>query len=281
MEDARISFHPALAIERTHPRFASPDADFVIRSSDGTLFRVHKANLGAHSAIFKDMFILGSGNASPDEEPIQLSESAAVLELLLPMFYPAEDCRSPVEFATSTESDILACYEATGKYQMWLGSLALRSFVKPVLKTNPFALINLAHRNNDAILVKKAVKATLEFDILSDLPKHRESTGMLWPDLLEYHLSYQRDVVRAVLHIAKEYNCNCDNCQYAKNHIRSTCLSAMSEDGPSAFPESRICAALKEAERSSAQSCNYGRECIQRSLDLCTNFKPRKAFSEN
>ncbi|KAH7098703.1 hypothetical protein BKA62DRAFT_660441 [Auriculariales sp. MPI-PUGE-AT-0066] len=167
-----------------HPSFSSLDADVILQSVNSTLFCVHKVNLCALSAFFRDMFYVGNPDLSPRDDPILVSEPDTVLELLLPMFYPVDDLTTPTDFTKVESALLMQCYEATGKYQMWLASLALRSFVEPVISIDPFLVINLANRTNDSALLTKAVKASLAFDILADVSWYCEKTGVLWPKLV-------------------------------------------------------------------------------------------------
>ena len=110
-------------------RFAT-GGDIILRASDNILFSVHKANLSTLSAFFRDVFHVASPDLSPDDEPITMSERAAVIEVLLQTCYPADDGTPPLDFATVDNALLLDVYEATVKYQMWLAGLALRSFVE-------------------------------------------------------------------------------------------------------------------------------------------------------
>lgn len=111
----------------THPSFDFPDSNVTLCSPEGTLFRVHHANLVACSVTFRDMFHVGK----PSDEIIQLSESSTTLARLLAMCYPAED--PPVDFSSLELKAVLDCYEAVVKYQMWVAGLALRGFVECVV----------------------------------------------------------------------------------------------------------------------------------------------------
>jgi len=110
-------------------RFAT-GGDIILRASDNVLFSVHKANLSALSAFFRDMFHVGSAQLSPESEPITMSERAIVIELLLQTCYPVDDGTPPLDFSMVEDSLLLSIYEAAVKYQMWLVGLALRSFVE-------------------------------------------------------------------------------------------------------------------------------------------------------
>ena len=60
--------------------FDAPDADAILRSSDGKEFRVHRLILGLTSPIFKDMFGLPQPTDFPSQIPsIDVSESSDIL----------------------------------------------------------------------------------------------------------------------------------------------------------------------------------------------------------
>ncbi|CAA7269260.1 unnamed protein product [Cyclocybe aegerita] len=69
-----------LTMHCTHPDFGAADADIVIQSSDGVLFRLHRKDLETHTGAFP--FI-----ANPDEMTL-LTEPSGVLEDLFKSIYP-------------------------------------------------------------------------------------------------------------------------------------------------------------------------------------------------
>ncbi|KZV80050.1 hypothetical protein EXIGLDRAFT_845911 [Exidia glandulosa HHB12029] len=180
-----------------HTSFNFADSDVTLRSSDNVLFRVHRANLMACSVTFRDMFHVGKET----DEAVALSEKSSTLAHLLAMCYPAED--PPVDFSLLASGDILDCYEAAVKYQMWVAGLALRSFVEPVVHMDPFRVVRSAHTLNDSVLMQKAVKATLELDILANAAEYRVKAGITWTSLLEYHFRYKREVTEELLKMQK------------------------------------------------------------------------------
>lgn len=105
---ARFTFH-RLCLTPHQRTVSSFDTDLVIKSSDGTLFRVHRANLSAHSPVFP-----GSEFAT-DDDPVVLQESAEILELLFQHVYPvAGPSVGTIPFGTFK---LLA--EAAEKYQIF------------------------------------------------------------------------------------------------------------------------------------------------------------------
>lgn len=111
------------------PRFDKfwSSSDLTIRTSDGILFKTHKARL-AGSSVFEDMFEIGSlsksSSLSQEEEGyyrdeeipiINLTEDARTLELVLPFFYDEYPDVDAMPF-----EDVLKALEASLKYGMAL-----------------------------------------------------------------------------------------------------------------------------------------------------------------
>lgn len=60
----------------------APDADIVMSSSDGVLFKLHRRNLGIHSDIFPGV----EPNVPVLQEVVFLAEKASILELLFSIY---------------------------------------------------------------------------------------------------------------------------------------------------------------------------------------------------
>jgi hypothetical protein len=107
-----------------HPKFDFDGADVTLASQSGTLFRVYKSDLQAHSSFFRALFKHGASQ----NEPITVTETDDVLELLMDMCYPYED--QPPDYAATSDSLLLALYEAANKYGMRMAMFALRAVVQ-------------------------------------------------------------------------------------------------------------------------------------------------------
>ncbi|KAF8625532.1 hypothetical protein AX17_006820, partial [Amanita inopinata Kibby_2008] len=69
-----------------HPLFSSPEADIVLRSLEGTLFRVHSYILRTTSGLFRTVFTLPQPpTQSKDSTIISIYEPSQLLCLLLPL----------------------------------------------------------------------------------------------------------------------------------------------------------------------------------------------------
>ena len=64
------------------PLVNASDANIVLRSSDGVLFKVHRKNLAVHSDVFAAAETI-SQPVAEEVEVVQLSETSSVLDLLL------------------------------------------------------------------------------------------------------------------------------------------------------------------------------------------------------
>jgi hypothetical protein len=92
LEDTPLEYHPA---------FAAPDADIVLRSSDGIHFRIRSIVLCRTCDFFAQMLSLPQGYLSSTADVISLDETAVVLEKLLRMIsgleFPRWDSYDEVE----------------------------------------------------------------------------------------------------------------------------------------------------------------------------------------
>ncbi|KAH9009131.1 hypothetical protein EDB85DRAFT_2163220 [Lactarius pseudohatsudake] len=104
-----------------------PDANIIVRSSDGVDFRVHKPVLAVSSLFFKDLLSLPQ---PPDDEHvdslpvIQLSEDADLLNSLVSLLYPL----SPV--IPSSYEKVFALLAACQKYDMESVQSNIRDWIK-------------------------------------------------------------------------------------------------------------------------------------------------------
>ena len=94
------------------PPFDDPDADLILRSSDGVEFGVMKAILKVASPIFRDMFTIGSPTENTEIPVIHLAEDSRTLEDLLRFCYPIY---TPMMFIPE---DVGNLYQAADKYNI-------------------------------------------------------------------------------------------------------------------------------------------------------------------
>lgn len=174
-----------------HESFDFSDSDITLQADDGILFRVHKANLCAHSVTLKDTFEVGSAA----DEPITLQEDAVTLAIVLSMCYPAAE--APVELDELGVQQVLAAYGACCKYQMWVSSKLLRKILlsvfsfsarrassaelqRPIAAEDPFRFATTAYDTDDRQLLDLAVRYTSQHDLLDEAKGYRQQAGALW-----------------------------------------------------------------------------------------------------
>lgn len=108
-----------------------PDANFIIQSSDGVKFRVHKSFLAMASPFFRDLLSRPqpSDGESVDGLPVvKLSEDAELLNSLISMLYP-------VRAATPKSYDkVLYLLAACQKYDM----AQVQSYIREKVKRGDF-----------------------------------------------------------------------------------------------------------------------------------------------
>lgn len=102
----------------TSPLFNNPDADIVLRSSDGVDFHVDLAVLAMASPVFKDMTTLPTPSSQDTKEGlpiILLQDTSTTLELLLQLIHPA---MYPNLLQVADLDTYSAVLKAADKYQM-------------------------------------------------------------------------------------------------------------------------------------------------------------------
>ncbi|KAI0824234.1 hypothetical protein BC628DRAFT_1380424 [Trametes gibbosa] len=147
-----------------HPAFSSPNADLVLRSKDDTLFRISSETLSRASAWFRSMLSLPQGAASPSPgaEPIQVDESAVVLEALLSMI-------SGIELPALDDADFLqSLLTAADKYEIPLAISVVRTALfSPFLTVSPIRLYGIASRMAWTREAAFAAQKALALDLLA------------------------------------------------------------------------------------------------------------------
>lgn len=176
--------------DQIHDAFNFEDADVTLKSSDGVRFRVHKARLATVSVMFRDMF----ENGTDDAGVVSVGETAATLGVLLPMCYPASSDTPPVDLERLDHSQLMQCFEASCKYDMWVATQLLRRLLVPLVDKDPFSLVRVAFVVQDKDLLAKAAEATLALDILAPGDQLQEKAGTAWPALLQYHMRVKREI---------------------------------------------------------------------------------------
>ncbi|KAJ6565316.1 hypothetical protein DFH09DRAFT_1363876 [Mycena vulgaris] len=160
-KDASAPFSGATYTDNSTILGLGSPSDFILRSSDGVDFHLHKAFLRLVSGCFEGMFTFpgGDGDSSElvrDGKPVVvLPEPESVLYKLLSLAYPAQ---SP-ELYTLTEADldgVVALHEAAHKYQFIHNSA--------LIDAHPYRLYAIAQLCGIRALVTKATLSTLKSD---------------------------------------------------------------------------------------------------------------------
>ncbi|TDL15438.1 hypothetical protein BD410DRAFT_796401 [Rickenella mellea] len=84
---AHRSSQPNSSTTQFHPSYSDPDADIILQSDDGVMFRVHSLIMKMASGFFRDM--LGLPGSHVDQAPIMVTESSPTVAVLLSMIYPS------------------------------------------------------------------------------------------------------------------------------------------------------------------------------------------------
>ncbi|KZV63403.1 hypothetical protein PENSPDRAFT_657341 [Peniophora sp. CONT] len=151
-----------IAESRQSQTFSAADADLVFESSDGVIFKLHRANLTAHSHAFPGEHVKDDG------EVVRLQEDAEVLELLLLHVYP-----DPAPSLDGESFGIISrLAEAAEKYQIVSAMEICRLHMKIHHKTNPTDVLRYACKHGYHSLADSCAPLTLDCnpsDMLSAL----------------------------------------------------------------------------------------------------------------
>ncbi|OBZ79906.1 hypothetical protein A0H81_00722 [Grifola frondosa] len=150
---------------KTHPAFASPDADVQLCSKDNTTFCIHSHTLVAVSGWFRTMFTLPQDTAGVSAntiEVIHVQEDADVLAGLLAIVSGTgcPDLKN-IDYLES-----LLC--AAEKYEMPLPiAIARVALMSPVVNASPIRVYGIACRMNWIPEAKLASTRTLVLDLFA------------------------------------------------------------------------------------------------------------------
>jgi len=137
-------------------RFGAPDADLTILSSDGVIFKVHRKNLELHSDVFADAANATSTDSGNDE-PVELSESSAVLDLLFQYMYrQPQPNLQPVDFSV-----FAGLAEAAEKYVVYAALPAVMARMKEYISRHPVDVLDYAAKHDHKELGSEAARSCI------------------------------------------------------------------------------------------------------------------------
>lgn len=147
--------------------FNAPDADTILRSSDGKELLVHALILSLSSPVFQGMLALPQSDGSSSRMPtIDLSDPSNVLEPFIQYLYP----RSPPEITDI--SMWVALFAIADKYNAEAVTEPLRGMLIPLfLETSPLRVYALASRWGFEEEARIASRRTLTIDIFKNFPR--------------------------------------------------------------------------------------------------------------
>ncbi|KAF8182745.1 hypothetical protein K438DRAFT_1839702 [Mycena galopus ATCC 62051] len=160
-----------MAISHISARFSAPDADIIILSSDGVLFKVHRKNLVAHSGVFE-----GAETATRPEngaEPVELTEPADVLGLLLQFMYAQPPDLQALEFR-----ELAALAEAVEKYMVYSALPSCRTQMENSVCAHPLEVLVYALRHDYINLANESAQQSMRCDVA-------EAMEILSPEIFE------------------------------------------------------------------------------------------------
>lgn len=149
--------------------FKFPDADFSIRSSDSTEFRVFRDILRIASPVFNDMFLIGDrhppmSSSNIGTNVVELTETGKVIDALLRYIYPTVR----PEFLSFSEA--LDVMEAAVKYDVKSAVSVISNdlIVTGLINEDPLMAYLFASKHN-LVLLKQLAFGCL---ITKDLPNY-------------------------------------------------------------------------------------------------------------
>ncbi|KAJ6592920.1 hypothetical protein B0H19DRAFT_1365207 [Mycena capillaripes] len=160
---------------QTSGRFCAPDADITILSSDGVLFKLHRKNLEVHSDIFANAANATDAENDGDKH-VELSESAAVLDLLFQYMY-----RQPQPNLQLVEFPIFAgLAEAVEKYVVYSALPATMGKMKEYVSKHPLHVLDYAAKHDHKELANEAARLSIGLPMSQAMAALATDTFIKW-----------------------------------------------------------------------------------------------------
>ncbi|KAJ8074510.1 hypothetical protein PM082_015411 [Marasmius tenuissimus] len=142
--------------------------DVILRSSDNKRFGGHSATLGSFSLGFPAP---GSTTEGAEIEDVSLSESSAVLELLLKFLHPNLPQPDVTQLQMSTLEELS---EAVEKYQVYPAMQVCKLVMKTTIEDHPVAVLKYALKHGYAKLGEIAMLYTLDMPLVDIYSKMKD-----------------------------------------------------------------------------------------------------------
>ena len=152
-----------------HPSYASPDADIVLKSRDGVLFRAHSIILSVASGFFRDMLSLPRAADSMDsvDDIVVMDETTDVLKALLDAIYPNSTTVLAESLDFETFRDLM--FILTHKYDLDAGEKIARGiYFDERLSFSPILMFGAMQHIGWVKEAKKASTATLKRSLFAE-----------------------------------------------------------------------------------------------------------------
>jgi len=165
---------------RSSESFQDNDADTSFLSSDGVLFRVHRANLACGS----EGFAPPPGTSSPStNDQVQLTETAQTLELLFQFMYP----QRPPDLAAVNFDLFMDVAEAAEKYQVYAAMQICAMHMELLYSAHPFEVMNFAIKHGYKRLMDVSERRALELSPTEALGLFSPEWYIAWT---QYHAQW-------------------------------------------------------------------------------------------
>lgn len=208
-----------------------PDADIIIRSSDGADYCAHALLFRLASPIFRDMFALprplGVDETKDGLPIVKLSESSRTIQILLSYCYPAV---YRLDEGVKELSEVAALLEATRKYDMEMVHKAAVQLLSSsqFLEKEPLRVYAIACRYQLQPEARLAAHYTLRHPLLDD--KYITELESIDAGKLYRVLMYHKKCEEVATAVAKDYTWitteyaffNCSNRSSEFKHIKIT-----------------------------------------------------------
>jgi hypothetical protein len=189
----------------SHP-FTSPEADIVLRSSDGVEYRLFKRILSEGSPFFSTMFTLPEGAVKEIGPPfLDLSEESRILTPLFQLLYPMHNPPIPSLDEVNELIGTAIKYDMQGPLQTlreWLVSAKYTT-------SDAFRLFSIAVRHQLTEEIPAILKKTFKLCLL-DMPvsdDHRFITGYEFFKLIKIHQKRCREAQEVIRSARPSFKC--------------------------------------------------------------------------